>query len=551
MRECAVVVREDVPGTKRLTAYLVPEGEMPAALVLRSALSAKLHDYMVPQLFVPLSALPLTPNGKVDRRALVRLPAPEGDGAASRAYVAPRDPVEEILAEVWAEVLHLERVGVTDNFFELGGDSILTIQVVARCKKRGLKFAPRQLFQHQTVAALAAVAEMEVRAEQNAGPVPLTPAQALLLQAGGPAFERWSQAVLLEPPADPEGALSRLIARHDALRLRFVPREDGTWSQRVLDPADPAARIPLERIAGAIRDGVDLVTAPVQAALFSPPGGPDRLLLAAHPMVLDVRSFQILAQDLAGAPTAAPASFRSLALAMKGLRPTQAVTDDPEARMEKAAETLWVGLEPGETQALLEDVSRAYGNTVEEVLLAALTEAYTGWSGAQELVAEVEGDVLDRSLTAGCLAIPCPVHLEGKRTPGDLLKEVKEQLRSFSRLDQEAQVSPVPDLGLRWMGERGEWLPSRRDPGALRRHLLDVEGSVSAGEGNSLRVAWTFSTRVYRRDAVQALAERFLRSLRSLIQHCQSPEAGGFTPSDFPGAGLSQEDLDDLLAELS
>ncbi len=437
--------------------------------------------------------------------------------------------------------------------------------MVARCKKRGLRFVPRQLFQHQTVAALAAVAEMEAQPETVAvtGPVPLTPAQALLLQAGGPTFERWSQALLLEMPAGLnagalEQALNGLAARHDALRLRFIPREDGTWSQRVLDPGDPAARLPLERIAGpaaeplldAVRGGIDLVTAPLQAALFSAPGGPDLLLLAAHPMVLDARSFQVLAEDLEGAdPGPAPSvrSFRSLALAMAGLSRSQPAAGDPEARTEEAAATLWVGLDPDETRGLLADVSQAYGNTVEEVLLAALTEAWTGWSGARELGIEVERAVPEGSRTVGCLDISGPVHLEGKRVPGDLLKGVKEQLRSFS-LGQESLAQPVPDLGLRWIGERGEWLSPRRDPGASRRHLLDVEGSVSGGR---LRVAWTYSTRTYRRDAVQALAEWFLRSLRSLIQHCQSPEAGGFTPSDFPVAGLSQEDLDDLLAELS
>ncbi len=538
---------------------------MPEASDLRAALAARLPDYMVPQVFVPIESLPLTPNGKVDRKVLVRLPAPEGGGTAGREHVAPSGPAEEILAKVWAEVLHLERVSAADNFFELGGDSILTIQVVARCKKRGLRFAPRQLFQHQTIAALAAVAEMDTPREELAGPVPLTPAQAVLLEAGGPSFERWNQAILLEAPAgDVAEALNGLIARHDALRLRFSPREDGGWSQRVLEPADLAARIPLERIAGpaeetivnAVRGGVDLFTAPLQAALFAPPGGPARLLLAAHPLMLDVQSFQILAGDLsenlAGSLSGPAVSFRDLAkaTAASAARPWT-VPGDPEARTEKAAATLWVGLTPEETRRLLTEALETYGNTVEEVLLAALTEAYIGWSGARDLVVEAEGAVRSGSRTAGCLDIPYPVHLEGKRAPGDLLKGVKEQLRSFSHLGLEARLQPVPEVGLRWTGERGEWLSPHRDPGASRRHLLDVEGSVSGGEGNALRVAWTFSTRVYRRDAVQALADWFLRSLRSLIQYCQSPEAGGFTPSDFPEAGLSQEDLDDLLAELS
>ena len=161
VRECAVVVREDVPGTKRLAAYLaLDNGPAPAGVLagLRAVLSEKLPEYMMPHLLLPLPALPLTPNGKIDRRALLAQPAPEA--ASVEEHVAPRDAAEEALAAVWAEVLHLERVGIHDNFFALGGDSILAIQVVTRSRKRGVRFAPRQIFQNQTIAQLAAVAEV-------------------------------------------------------------------------------------------------------------------------------------------------------------------------------------------------------------------------------------------------------------------------------------------------------------------------------------------------------------------------------------------------------
>jgi hypothetical protein len=317
----------------------------------------------------------------------------------------------------------------------------------------------------------------------------------------------------------------------------------------------------------ALCAGIDLGERPLRAVLLSPPGGPVRLLLAAHPMVLDSRSFHLLVEDLAAAceairhlpphsPLSAMASFRSLAMATR----SRTVPVAPEARTAAAAATLWAELGRRETRELLDEVLGAYGNTVEEVLVAAFTAAYVGWTGARELVMELEGTLpeggsegRDASRTIGCLASPCPVHLEGKADPGDLLKGVKESLRQLPRWGREVAL-PVPEVGLRWWGElvaadwRGERLLPRRDPGALRRRLLDVEGTVSGG---CLRVAWTFSEQVYRRDAIQALADRFLQSLRSLIRHCQSAEAGGFSPSDFPAAGLSQEDLDDLLAELS
>src|SRR5262249_44970841 len=110
VREAVVIAREDEPGSRRLVAYIVPrrEGEAPAA-ALRDLLKDKLPEFMVPSAFVMLSRLPLNANGKVDRRAL---PAPEpGAGEDERAYVAPRNPIEEIVADVWKEVLHVPRVG--------------------------------------------------------------------------------------------------------------------------------------------------------------------------------------------------------------------------------------------------------------------------------------------------------------------------------------------------------------------------------------------------------------------------------------------------------
>ena len=156
VRECAVVVREDVPGSKRLVAYVALHEGDPETL--RGALRDKLPEYMIPQLFAVLPSLPLTPNGKIDRRALLALPAPEGARAGAE-IVAPRNPVEQVLAAVWAEVLKLDRVGIHDNFFSLGGDSILVIQAATRSRNRGVLFSPRQLFQNQTVAGLATVAD--------------------------------------------------------------------------------------------------------------------------------------------------------------------------------------------------------------------------------------------------------------------------------------------------------------------------------------------------------------------------------------------------------
>ncbi|HEY0022714.1 MAG TPA: amino acid adenylation domain-containing protein [Longimicrobium sp.] len=147
--DCAIVAREDVPGERRLVAYVVGDVEAGA---LREHLLRNLPEYMVPSAFVALDALPLTPNGKLDRKAL---PAPDFAPREDR-YVAPRTPTEEALAEIWAETLRLERVGVHDSFFELGGHSLLATHVVSRLRQVfGVDVPLRALFDEPTVAEMA------------------------------------------------------------------------------------------------------------------------------------------------------------------------------------------------------------------------------------------------------------------------------------------------------------------------------------------------------------------------------------------------------------
>ncbi|WP_442936453.1 non-ribosomal peptide synthase/polyketide synthase [Nostoc sp.] len=158
VRENVVVAREDIPGEKRLVAYFVPELEQtPTTNELRIFLKEKLPQYMVPSAFVSLEFLPLTPNGKVDRKAL---PAPDSHNTQAVNFVAPRTPVEEVLAGIWANVLHLEKVGVLDNFFDLGGHSLTTIRVMSQVNETfQMKLPLRHLFTAPTIAELAQTIE--------------------------------------------------------------------------------------------------------------------------------------------------------------------------------------------------------------------------------------------------------------------------------------------------------------------------------------------------------------------------------------------------------
>ena len=183
VRECAVIVREDQPGDRRIVAYVVPEADELPGAVLRGFMEERLPGYMVPAHFVSLDALPLSPNGKVDRRAL---PAPEVTrGDLQSEYVEPRDDVERRLAEIWQDVLGVERVGARDNFFELGGNSLLTTQVMSKVRAAFDTELPlRELFLEPTIAGLAGrirpsdgngVASRSYESEFESSLIPLQP----------------------------------------------------------------------------------------------------------------------------------------------------------------------------------------------------------------------------------------------------------------------------------------------------------------------------------------------------------------------------------------
>ncbi|KEO82561.1 non-ribosomal peptide synthetase, partial [Tumebacillus flagellatus] len=174
IRECVVLVREEQPGDKRLIAYVVPaSGKALTITEMRQFLQQELPEYMIPALFVTLDQMPLTNNGKVDRRALLQLTVVKSDFGGE--YVAPTTPEQQALADIFAEVLQLERVGIDDNYFALGGDSIRALRVVARAKEQGLTFNLQQLFQHQSVRELCEVLQVGAQAlEESEAELPVT-----------------------------------------------------------------------------------------------------------------------------------------------------------------------------------------------------------------------------------------------------------------------------------------------------------------------------------------------------------------------------------------
>ncbi|BAZ20861.1 non-ribosomal peptide synthase [Kalymmatonema gypsitolerans NIES-4073] len=641
VRDMAVLVREDEPGQKRLVAYIVLQQSATTTVSeLRHFLKTKLPEYMVPSAFVMLESLPINPNGKVDRRAL-KAPDTSRSGFDT-SFIPPRTDTEKILANIWADVLRLEQVGINDNFFELGGDSILTIQVVARANQAGLQLTPKQLFQHQTIAELSTAVgtTLHVQAEQGlvTGSLPLTPIQHWFFEQNLPQPAHFNQSVLLEVPTDLkpellEQALQELLLHHDALRLRFVQQgeswlqtnadADGTVPLTCVDLSTIAVQeqqAALETTATSLQASLNLFQGSLmQAALFHLGAEqPARLLLIVHHLAVDGVSWRIVVEDLfnayqqinRGETIQLPpktSSFKEWSHRLAEYGGSSVLADEldfwlvqsvgstclpvdypntQEANTVASSAQVSVSLSEEQTRALLQEVPSVYNTQINDVLLTALVQSFAQWTGKSSLLVDIEGhgreelfEDIDLSRTVGWFTTLFPIKLEVAAIgeEGKALKSIKEQLRPCQKrginygilrylsqnpaVRHQLETVPQAQVSFNYLGqfdqelsESASWKFAKESGGAEqstlgnRTHLVEVNALVSSGK---LQLNWTYSQNIHQQSTIEALASSFIDAITDIINHCQSPNVGGYTPSDFPEAELTQEYLDNLIAEMA
>ena len=510
--DAVVVLAKDL-GAPRLVAYVVAkQGESLQSTALQHALAQQLPAHMVPSAIAQLDALPLMRNGKVDRAALPVVGAEENEQS-----VAPRNDAERLLLTLWEAVLGRDGLGVEDDFFAAGGDSILSLQLIARARAQGWLLTPRQVFEHPTIARLAMVMRPledgggEVLTEVRDA-LPMTPVQAWFFNRYPDGEPHWNQSVLLEVRGELEAdalerALSAVVARHDALRLRFERYPDG-WSQRVLADAPPGllsvsdlrdasyapggwqealatqgqiAQQSLDPQAGRLVKAVYFkVPSAAHGAAQATASG--RLLLVIHHLAVDGVSWRVLLADLQEAYAATltrklPLLGPSTPWSVWADAQRKAIGDSRVTAALHAWQNALTGAAPGlsapcgtsassrqidwrldatATAALRHAAPRAYRLGIDELLLTALTRTLANALGSNGVLLALEGHGRESQTVLGTRERGVP-GMDLSRTVGWFTTRYPVWLSAQPEADDAAalistkeRLRSLPDDGVSW-----------------------------------------------------------------------------------------------------
>jgi len=531
VREAVVLPQATVSGGLELAAYLTLNGELDIP-ALHAYLKERMPEYMVPAAFYLLPAMPLNQSGKIDRKTLAGSGAKRASLSRGERHVAPRNERERLLCAMFGAILNVEAVGIRDNFFFLGGDSIKALQIAARLHRDNLVLEIRDLFLHPTVEELAPTLREVKRAvawkRDFTGTLPLTAVQHWFFETYRDTRFHFNQSVLLSARVRLDAsalsaALAAVVARHDALRLRFVTGADGYVQQygapcHGFEVADcPDGEDPqrfLRDRSAVLQRRVDPAGATLQAGLFRLPDG-DRFFIAIHHLVVDTVSWRVLFDDLDAAYRQAvsgrepvmpdaPVSFGEWAENIRMYANSKALAqldywkgidsaDVPELPVDfQGGEcthgdcaTRSIRLAPAMTDRLMTEAHEAYNTGIDDLLLAAFARCLLKWRGVGKTAVMLEGHGREQAVaeigiggTVGWFTSLYPVILGAiaDEDPGCQIKRIKEQLRG------------IPDKGigygiLHYVTERerlGEY-QFRAAPKLSFNYLGRFETEVGAG----------------------------------------------------------------------
>jgi amino acid adenylation domain-containing protein len=589
--DAVVMARDEGASEKRLIGYIVGKGGELNRRQIKDYLSQKLPDYMLPSELVILDRMPLTANGKVDRKAL---PSPDQSHyELEGTYVAPSSPVEEILVNVWAQVLGLERVGVRDDFLALGGDSILSLQIVAQAAAAGVKISATEIFEQMTIESLARVAE--VRQDLPLDSVLLTSAQQVCLDSNGKDLDHLchEMEIQLDEQLDPAlmlEAVKSVVEYHDMFQLR-LNKQARRWEKltvaldenlyfRVVDltgvslegqePAIRGAKKQLRKYLN-VNQGPSLVVGQLNLA----DGSVCRLVVLAHRLMIDGPSWGILMKDLQTAYAQlergekVKLGARSISFTRWARQLTDGLPEQQRWRQLPSAEngggrdfdvkTAIEVLGIGET-AQLGSVADAHKTQASHLLVAAVLSCLRGhgfWTRFDlELEAEREAPSVDISRTVGWLSSSrrSNIDLDADQTAAEVIRIVKDRINDATKPDDEQSYRAAAQVSVRYLGKifegLGRWNVRRAlwsNIGGTQHEAVRVEAAIIDG---SLHLIVSTRSGPGQQQPVGDLAKSMIESLRALIRDCLSTEDLRYTPSDFAAFKWTQADLDRISSAL-
>jgi bacitracin synthase 3 len=538
VKNAAVTIFEDMKNSKHLCAYYVSDQSIEYQ-ELRRVLQDRLPDYMVPAFFIELSKLPLTANGKLDKQAL---PAPETDTRLEEGHTLPGNEIEELLTEVFKEILGVGQVSTNASFFDLGGDSIKALQISAKLHALNLKMEVKDLFKYPTIQSISSRIEREVNEEfqeEIVGEVRLTPIQEWFFEKQS-MEHHWNQAILLHSEKTLEEkyvkeAMIKLVEHHDALRMSFKELLSVEQENRGITCAEEELfhfeifnltglnnyESEITKKAEYLHKKVNLQKGPlVSIGLFKTDIG-DFLLFSVHHLVIDGVSWRIIVEDFIKGYESMmqeknfslpkkTASYQAWASALETYSRElyqskeeeywkKILSEDvPEVQkdfhsnenLSKDAKSIVVEFSKEDTSRLRNDVNHAFHTEINDILLTALALSLKSWTGNEKFFVNLEGhgrEVLTNNVnisrTVGWFTSIYPIMLDvhSFEDKGLLIKQIKEMLRK------------IPNKGIGF-GVLKYLSPMKNESGLCHQREPQISLNFLGEYGNELKKPFELST---------------------------------------------------------
>jgi amino acid adenylation domain-containing protein/non-ribosomal peptide synthase protein (TIGR01720 family) len=483
IKDAVVLVKVRENGDKYLCAYFVSDEELTVSQ-LRIHLSINLPEYMVPSYFIQIDKMPLTHNGKVNKKAL-----PEPDEytlCTGEEYVAATTEDTNIMAEIWAEVLGLEKVGINDNYFALGGDSIKAIQIVSKLRDEGININVKDILVYQTIDKLSSNVDSSIKGKEHyqgivEGNLSLTPIQHWFMNQNFSNASYYNQSLLLRFKKSAnieilEKAFKKLISHHDALRLNYNSIENKMFfnndlinSDFVIETFDVSTLKEEEQLkeiqsfGTRLKGSLNINSGVLIKAAIIKREKDELLLITAHHLLVDGVSWRIVLEDLVNIYGALE-NGEKINIPLK----TSSLVDWNDTLMEYSnnhellsEKELWTQMEYDDfklpvdfeeqgaqqykhmvkgqlteetTAGLLTNANKPYNTQINYLLITALYKTVAQWISKKRITIEMEGhgrniEDTDLSRTVGWFTAMYPVSLEvTSDCIGENIKEIKEQM---------------------------------------------------------------------------------------------------------------------------